>query len=126
MITVNESLSCLADLRASLTDGNLAAIDFDRLAAWLADLAPLLERSVTVEVELQTLRDDYIARITGMAKAIAAAQPTPDSYSQTVEFIDSLPSFTATQLLDTCRRVAARFRDTFPASHGRPFAYQHH
>ncbi len=125
MTTVNDSLSFLAELRASLTDGNLPTIDFDRLTSRLADLSAMLERSLIVELELQHLRDDYLARIIGMAKAIAAARSAPDAYPQVAEFIDSLSTFTAEQLTDTYRRVSARFRDTFPTSYGQFFDHHH-
>ncbi len=112
----NSHSTYVAELAASLDDDHLSLLDFDRLKAWLGEIAPILKSSEAAGVELVLLREDYIARVSGMVKAIAVADRKHSRYETALALIESLPSMSAADLVDCYRRTSARFRDCFPAS----------
>lgn len=75
-------------------------------------------RIAQLHEELQNLRSDYIVRIGGMIKAIAAASRRRDALAVAEEEVAALPKMTVMQLIERHRRVSARFRDAFPAGFG--------
>ena len=107
------------DMLASLDDACLASLDFDAIREWLADQREILEDSLVVHRQLQTLRKDYETQITGMARAIAAVDRKRDRSEQTLELVESLPSMPVEQLVTCYHRTSARMRDMFPASFGK-------
>lgn len=101
-----------------LENEELAVLDFDELRGMLQEAANRLDVSTAGGDELAVLRDDYIARIAGMVKAIAAVNRRESGLAETVELIERLPTMNAESLVLTYRRVTARFRDAFPTSFG--------
>ncbi len=73
---------------------------------------------IRLRVGLDHMRTDYIARITGMIKAVAAASRRRNALALATEEVAALDKMTPDELIDTHRRVSARFRDAFPASFG--------
>jgi len=104
-----------------LTPGRLGRLDFDRLRDLLESQTRLLERSTGEAAERQLLRQDLIARIAGMAKAIAAVSRRAGRIREAVEYVERLDRKSAGELLEEYRLVSARFRDTFTTSFGRLF-----
>jgi hypothetical protein len=101
-----------------LDEAGMARIDFDELRARLmeigAGLAALDERAEGHAL----LRQDCEQRIAGMIKAIAAVDRKHDGWSEALAQVEELPTLTPAKLLETYRRIAARFRDCFPGSFG--------
>jgi hypothetical protein len=114
----NEHSSYARELVSLLTEDNLALIDFDKLRDWLGEMAPVLEEVVRLREDLSLLRQDYIGRITGMTKAIAAVKRRPDGWETALAYIEMLPSLSAAELIEHYRKTSARFRDAFPTSFG--------
>lgn len=108
----------LKEVVALLDEGTLPEVDFDRLRNRLSDLAEHSCRLATMRDELAFLREDYIARIAGMTKAIAAVGRRQSEAAQLLEDIEALPAMDAAHLVAEYRRAAARFRDAFPTSFG--------
>ncbi len=108
-------LTDLTDLKTALRSDDLTRLDFDRLADWL-------DTSARLQAEHESLRHDYLSRITGMLKAIAAVDRTNDRHPAILATIESLPSMSTAELLTCYRHAAARFRDAFPTS----FGFLHH
>jgi hypothetical protein len=67
---------------------------------------------------LELLRHDYVGRLSGMLKAIAAVDRRHATGSEILAQLEALPGCSTEQLIEQYRRVSARFRDTFPASFG--------
>ncbi len=91
-------------------------IDFDKLKSALSVLTSELSARDDMAEETALLREHCQQRIAGMVKAMAALERRGDSYEQTLEYLEQLPSLKAEDLLKQYRRVSARFRDCFPAS----------
>jgi len=106
------------ELVSLLTEDNLAFIDFDRLRNWLGEIAPVLDEVVQLREEVELLRRDYIGRISGMMKAIAAVKRHPDGWETALTYIETLPSLSAAELIEHYHKTTARFRDAFPTSFG--------
>ena len=101
-----------------LADDKVSLIDFDELKKRLADIATALEQSSSQAEQLHLLKEDYTQRIAGMLKAIAVVDRTRSESQQALEFLEQLPSLKAQDLVETYRKVSARFRDAFPTSFG--------
>lgn len=99
----------------------LSQIDFDELKARLSAVSCRLTAQDELSTEYALLRDDYQRRIAGMTKAIAAVDRKRDGMEEALALVDELPTLDSARLLQTYRRVAARFRDYFPGS----FGYRH-
>lgn len=108
----------LAETVNLFDEANLAPIDFDQLKVRLSRLGDTLVAQDKLAAEYALLRDDCERRIAGMTKAIAAVDRKRDRMAEAVELVDELPSLDSARLLQTYRRVAARFRDCFPGSFG--------
>ncbi|MFQ6009010.1 MAG: hypothetical protein ACE5K8_08685 [Candidatus Zixiibacteriota bacterium] len=106
------------ELAESLTSDNISLIDFDRLRSWLLETASAFEEIVRLKEEVEHLRQDYIGRIAGMTKAIAAVNRHPDGWESALAFLETLPSLGAVELIEQYRVTSARFRDAFPTSFG--------
>lgn len=111
-------LAYIAELRDTLAAESVTTIDFDRLAAWLAELGAALPGLYRAREEAAAMREDYTTRIVGMLKAIAIAEKGKSSLDDALDIIDHLPDKSATELIGYYRRAQARFRDTFPTSFG--------
>jgi hypothetical protein len=112
----NEHSTYVRKLVDSLTGDNVSFIDFDQLKEWLAEVAPVLDKINQLREEIGLLRPDYISRIGGMVKAIAAVKRHPDERENALIYLETLPSLSAGKLIEEYRRTSARFRDAFPTS----------
>ena len=101
-----------------LDETNLAKIDFDDLRARLSNLCTQLGAESARAEDHALLRQDYEQRVAGMVKAIAAVDRKRDRWDEAVTLVEELPAMPAARLIETYRRVAARFRDCFPGSFG--------
>ena len=66
--------------------------------------------------EGELLRSDLIARIAGMAKAVAVARHSEVRLKEAEDMVTELNCLDASDLLAAYRKTAARFRDTFRSS----------
>ncbi len=113
------------DLAAAWTPDNLCELDLDRIRDLLGRHRRLLAEHESLREDLAALRQDYVARIGGMAKAIAAvtrrtgAAQAHDAAAAVLEYLRTLETMTAAQLIEQYRLAGARFRDAFPTSFGR-------
>ncbi len=72
MEKIEKKIKLLQDTLNNITENKLPLIDFDNLAAEMKNIVELLEASLKGSSEEQLLRQDYIGRISGMLKAVAA------------------------------------------------------
>jgi len=108
----------LDQLAARLDEKSLPEVDFDLLRRTMKE-AVEQERAVeAMRDELALLREDYVARIAGMTKAVVAVERGGSGPAEAIEYLESLPGMDAGGLIAQYRRAAARFRDAFPASFG--------
>jgi hypothetical protein len=114
----NEHSAYAKELVESLTGDNVSLIDFDRMRSWLLETASAFEEIIKLREEVELLRQDYIGRIAGMTKAIAAVNRRPDGWEDALAYLETLPSLDAHELIDHYRKTSARFRDAFPTSFG--------
>ena len=112
----NEQSAYVMELVDSLTDDKMSLIDFDRLKQWLAEAATVFDEVRHAQDENDLLRQDYISRIGGMVKAIAAVNRHPDGWENALTYLENLPSLSAGELIEEYRKTSARFRDAFPTS----------
>jgi len=96
----------------------MAQIDFDRLRQWLTAVAPLFGQIERIKGECETLRQDYIGRVSGMMKAVAAVRRSDAGLESIAGLLESLPQMSAAELVRQYRRRSAEFRDTFGVSFG--------
>ncbi len=96
----------------------MSRLDFDELKDRLSTIRDRLTANDRLASEHACLREEYQQRISGMVKAIAAVDRKRDRLEEAVALIDELPKLPAERLLETYRKVAARFRDCFPGSFG--------
>jgi hypothetical protein len=106
------------ELADTLAGEHLSVIDFDRLQQWLLDVTPVLKEIDRCRADVALLRQDYIGRIAGMAKAIAAVNRHPDGWERALAYCETLPSLSTGELIEQYRKTSARFRDAFPTSFG--------
>jgi len=85
--------------------------------AFLADLTAL-ERAEKAELELGLLRTDYLSRMAGMVKAIAAIERSHNKATEAVAYLENLNAMSAGELIEEYRRTSARFRSAFPTTFG--------
>ena len=107
-----EGVVCLMD------EAGMARIDFDELRERLLAIGiglAALDKQAEGHI---LLRQDCEQRIAGMIKAIAAVDRKRDTWNEAVAQVEELPTLAPAKLLETYRRVAARFRDCFPGSFG--------
>ena len=114
----NKQSAYVKELVDSLTGDKVSFIDFDQLKEWLAEVAPILDKIDQLREEIGLLRLDYISRIGGMVKAIAAVNRHPDGWENALTYLENLPSLSAGELTEEYRKISARFRDAFPTSFG--------
>ena len=112
----NKQSAYVKELVDSLTGDKVSFIDFDQLKEWLAEVAPILDKIDQLREEIGHLRLDYISRIGGMVKAIAAVNRHPDGWENALTYLENLPSLSAGELTEEYRKISARFRDAFPTS----------
>lgn len=116
MEKINEYQAALGNTVAKIDGEELSTLDFDHLKDVLSEVVGFLGEVGEVFVDLARFRDDYIARISGMEKAIAIAGRASDGLTQALELTRTLPRLSAGELIGQYNRTQARFRDTFPGS----------
>jgi len=116
MATVSETARAIRGAVELIRDESLAVMDFDELCGRLEAASLMLGRLDRAEAELAVLRQDLTGRIAGMARASAVARGTRRDLETASELTERLPLMSARELVRCYGRVAARFRDTFPAS----------
>jgi len=114
----NKHSAYVKELADSLSDDRISLIDFDRLRQWLIEIVPVLNEVHHLHEEKELMRRDYIGRIAGMTKAIAAVNRHPDGGESALAYLETLPSLSAGELIEQYRKTSARFRDAFPTSFG--------
>ena len=108
----------LISVSQALHDESVSLIDFDELSRQLSTAQHLLTDALRCSKELEMLRGDYVDRISGMAKAVAATENRKEDSEELLALCSGLDAVPVAQLLTSYRRVSAKFRDTFPASFG--------
>lgn len=108
----------LAEVLASLNEEKMSAIDFDLLKSRLTEMQVTLSQAGCLKRDLEFLRQDYIGRISGMAKAMAVASDRTGQAREANELIESLAELSVEKLVQSYRTVSSRFRTVFPASFG--------
>lgn len=108
----------LTAIREQLDASRIDQINFDEMSERLDELASLLAECERRDQERDILREDYVGRITGMLKAIAAVDRKREAPRLALREVDGLSSLDGQELIDCYRRTSARFRDAFPASFG--------
>ncbi len=76
------------------------------------------QRAQRAESEFGLLRTDYLNRIAGMVKAIAAVERSHDKATEAVGYLENLNGMSAAELIEEYRRTSARFRSAFPTTFG--------
>ena len=118
MENVKSEIAYLEGVVRDLDAASLARIDFDEVRIRLTRACAALESLGQLSANHALLRQDYEQRIAGMVKAVAAVDRKRDRWQEAAALIDELPALPAEKLIETYRRVAARFRDCFPGSFG--------
>ncbi len=116
METISEQITELKLAAESLSAQSLTTLDFDQLRETLRQQVSQLTGVSTVVDDHAALRQDYIGRIAGMAKAIAVVARRRDAVERAVEYVESLGELDAKELIEQYRLTAARFREAFPGS----------
>lgn len=120
MENVKGEIAYLEGVVRLMDEAGMARIDFDELRERLQVIGVGLAALDTLAEDHTLLRQDCEQRIAGMIKAIAAVDRKRDGWSEAVTQVEELPTLAPAKLLETYRRVAARFRDCFPGSFGTP------
>ncbi len=108
----------LGEVTQLIDASTMSQLDFDELARRLLAIRDALSAHEQLAVDHACLREEYQQRIAGMVKAIAAVDRKRDRWEEALALVEGLPALPVTGLLETYRRVAARFRDCFPGSFG--------
>lgn len=112
----SEHSAYLRELVELLGDDKMSLIDFDQLRRCLSENAVVVDAAQAALQENQQWRQDCVARIGGMVKAVAAVNRHPREWQKALTYLESLPVLTADELIEQYRKTAARFRDAFPTS----------
>jgi hypothetical protein len=113
---LEEHLATMHSAVTSLRREKLTEVDFDALCETLESVGTVLGQMQEHEDEVAVLRQDLSSRIAGMARACAVARGGRGDMETTEQLTERLPHMSARELVQSYSRVAARFRDTFPAS----------
>lgn len=108
-----------AALLATLDEKNMTLLDFDGVKNCLREMAEKTRLQESLADDAAVLRDDYVSRIAGMLKALAAVDRKRDGWAQALELVERLPVMKAAELVACYRKLSVRFRDAFPASFNR-------
>ncbi len=106
----------LRKLADDISSESLDELNLDALAEVLAAAAAQLEELASLRQDCRLLKEEYRTRILGMLKAIIACKPDDDSAMLASRLAGDIEQFRAEQLIRQYHRVAARFRNRFPAS----------
>ena len=115
---ISDHKKFIAEFIENLSGEKLEVVDFDRLIINLNEVSNLASSIERVQSELVLLRNDYIGRISGMAKAVAVASHRRDDMEELLEFVNTLDNSSSEKLLKAYRKIQSKFQDSFPASFG--------
>ncbi len=116
METINNHQVFIDQLNRTLSDKDMAVIDFDELKKQLDVIGPLLSQADRLRSDYALLHDDLVGRISGMMKAVAAVERSDAGLESIAEYLETLPSMPADELIRQYGRVSARFREAFGTS----------
>jgi len=100
----------------SLDDNSVELIDFDNLKRMLRDMQVTREAHKKISDELSFIKREYRNRILGMMKAVMACRRRESDAQLLTHLSDNIEEIQSDELVSLYARVAARFRDVFPAS----------
>ena len=106
------------DVLEMLDDNNLAALDLNQIKQTILLMKNTIASNDSKLEELSILRQDYIQRVSGMLKAIAALNRNKEEAEEILNLIESFVQMPATKLISIYRKVSAKFRNAFPTSFG--------
>ncbi len=106
------------DVLEMLDDNNLGALDINQIKQTILLIKNTIESNNSGLEELNTLRQDYIQRVSGMLKAIAAVCRNKEETEEILNLIESFEQMPAVKLISIYRKVSAKFRNAFPTSFG--------
>lgn len=108
----------IEDALEMLDGNNLAALDLNQIKQTILLLKSSLAATDSDLEELNILRQDYIQRLSGMLKAIAALSRNKEETEEILTLIESFDQLPAAKLISIYRKVSAKFRNAFPTSFG--------
>lgn len=108
----------LCAVAEALRAESVERIDFDELTSKLISAGTALQDAATERESLVQLRNDYVERIAGMAKAVAVMENRREDQEELITLCGSLDRLPVAELLSQYRRISAKFRDAFPTSYG--------
>ena len=114
----DQLITGLKECKELIQSEKFEKIDFDKLIHLLEYSVNLLNSFDETQSEICLLKNDIIARISGMEKAVAAALRKPEELAETINLVESLHQLDANKLLNQYKRSQAKFRDAFPSSFG--------
>ncbi len=106
------------DVLEMLDDNNLAALDLSQIKQTILLMKNTIASNNSELEELNILRQDYIQRVSGMLKAIAALSRNREETEEILNLIESFEQMPAAKLTSIYRKVSAKFRNAFPTSFG--------
>ncbi len=118
MENIKNEIAYFESVVSLLDEASLARLDFDELQSRLRAMCATLNGLAELAEGHAVLRQDIEQRVAGMIKAVAAVDRKRERWEEAAALIDDLATQTPSRLLETHRRVAARFRDCFPGSFG--------
>ena len=113
------------ELESCASDDNLSSIDRDRYRQWLKKANALTACLQDATAELNLLREDYTRRIAAMVRAVAVVARKSPALKEAAEYIETLPSLSARELIRHFERASARLQSAFPASFPDPMKTDH-
>lgn len=108
----------LSEMVMQIDRENLSAFDFGRLRDALVEAMEMVDEVRRARGEVARFRQDYVARISGMEKAIAVVSRGDGRIGKVLEKIEAMKGLSAEELLECYSQTQARYRDAFPASFG--------
>lgn len=118
MANPNLNREYIIELTRNLTSDRLHLINFDQLKEWLLAASDSLEKVETVKADLVLLRSEFVNRIAGMVKAIAAVERSSSRVSKALTYLENLQELGAAELIEEYQKTSARFRSAFPTTFG--------
>ena len=116
MNNAEKSREQLKEACRQLDTKGIELIDFDDLGRLLARLQDEIDREDDLVAQLNLIKEDYRLRIRGMLRALVVNRPDEDDLQAAASLAGEIGDIDAGQLIQAYRRVAARFRNRFPAS----------
>jgi len=112
----NKNKSIVSTIIKSLEDESIELIDFDNLRTVLGDMRKTCDAHEKISAELAFIKGEYRNRIAGMLKAVMTCRHNEGDMQILSDLSGDVKDIDAGELVKLYGRVAARFRDSFPAS----------